>query len=96
MGIERLENSKQLCYFSQVILSFVFSLLCLPPLALEMVGGFWLHFHGPSQLLPTSFSWILYFLLPHSQLWENSDNHEVSTLGVVNAYTFSWTALSPK
>lgn len=54
MGIERLENSKLLCYFSQVILSFGFSLLCLLPLALEMVGGFWLHFHGPSQLLPTS------------------------------------------
>lgn len=44
----------------------------------------------------TFWSWILYFLLPHSNLWENSDNHKVSTLGVVNAYTFSWTASSPK
>lgn len=54
MGIERLENSKPLCYFSQVTLSFGFSLLCLPPLALEMIHGFLLHFHGPSQLLSTT------------------------------------------
>lgn len=100
-----------------------FSPLCLPPLSHQTVAVC-LHFHGPSQLLPTTsllstsvsnfcpsagelvmprsptyYCLLILDLCAFSYLivtlWKNSDPHSLSVLGVVHAYTFSWTPLSP-
>lgn len=53
MGKERWKNSKPLCYFSQVTLFLVFSLLSLPLLSHQTMSVC-LHFDGPSQFSPPS------------------------------------------